>query len=176
MSRDSEHHRNRRRRRPEQNQNNRERVERQVPPPMVILKAPVRNYDPDPVNGEPIENIVTAINHRDSNKPANFETILEQVKGSESLGPGEFVCYIGAGDFAVYKEAEENGRKTLELKKKIPYEDRHQKPVWRRELSPGISRDYEPTPEPLSSLYTQEEERAFPRLGSGTMSYMPKNL
>jgi len=142
----------------------------------VIPQAPKRDYEPCPISGKPIENPLTAIVHRESEKPADFDTVLEMVKSHEHLGPREFVCYIGAGNFAVYEEVEQAGKKTLVLKKKIPYEEHHQKPDWRRELSPGISKDYKPSPESLSTLYSPEEERNFPKLGTAATSYMPKNI
>jgi hypothetical protein len=172
MSREQDNNRNKRQRnKPERREHFPEYARQDFAAPTI----PVREYQPDPVNGKPIESIYQAIVHRDTKRPINFETALEQVKNTESLGPNEFVCYIGSGNFAVYCEREENGRKTLELRKKIMYEDHHEKPDWRRELSPGISRDYQPTPRPLSELYSADELRAFPRLGTGSGIYLPRN-
>jgi hypothetical protein len=172
MSRDNDKQRGRRQRnKPEKREHSAEFKKQDFSAPPI----PKRDYEPDPVNGQPIENIFVAIMHRDNKKPINFETALEQVKNTENLGPGEFVCYIGAGNFAVYQESEQSGRKTLALRKKIAYEDHHEKPQWRRELSPGISRDYVPEPRPLSELYTAEELRNFPRLGTGSGIYLPRN-
>jgi hypothetical protein len=170
MSKEIENNRSRRKQKSEKREKAIPQRRDYSPPPL-----PKRQYAPDPITGKPIENILTAIMQRDSKEPINFDTALDQVKNSEHLGPNDIVCYIGSGNFAVYTEHNTNGRKYMELKKKIAYEDNHEKPVWRRELSPGISRDYVPTPQNLSELYTQEELMNFPRMGSGSGIYLPKN-
>lgn len=175
MSRDHDKHHNRRTRQNKPEPQRREHMSEFAKQDFTPPKPPKREYAPDPVNGKPIENIFLAFDHRDAHVPINFDTALEQVKATEHLGPGEFVCYIGQGNFAVYHEREENGRKILEQRKKIPFEDHHEKPQWRRELSPGISKDYLPQPKVLSELYTPEELHAFPRLGTGSGIYLPRN-
>jgi hypothetical protein len=63
----------------------------------------------------------------------------------------------------VVEDRKENGKKRVVIKKRIEFETGRTVGEWRKELSPGISRDYRPNPEPLSSLYTDEQERTFPR-------------
>ena len=63
------------------------------------------------------------------------------------------------------------------IRKRIQYEDEFEKHSWRRELSPGISRDYKPTPQPLSELYDEAEE-SIGQSGYGknhSSIYMPRN-
>jgi hypothetical protein len=138
-------------------------------------QPPKRDYDPDPVTGKPIENIFTAMTHRDSERPVSFDTVIEQLRNAENLSERQQLIYVGSGQFGIYEEVEEGGKKRLVLQRKITYEDSHHKPDWRRELAPGISRDYRPTPEPLDRLYTVEEQSAFPKIGAQSGAYMPKN-
>jgi hypothetical protein len=136
---------------------------------------PKREYQPDPVTGKPIDNIYTALMHRDSEQPVSFDTVIEQLRNAENLGERQQLIYIGSGQFGVYEEVEEGGKKRLQLVRRVVYEDGHRKPDWRRELSPGISRDYRPAPEPLDRLYSPEEERAFPKIGAASSAYMPRS-
>jgi hypothetical protein len=155
--------------RPSFNQYSRE--EKYPAPPV----PPKRDYQPDPVTGKPIDNIYTAMMHRESEQPVAFDTVIEQLRNAENIGERQQLAYIGSGQFGVYEEVEENGRKRLTLVRRIVYEDGHRKPDWRRELSPGISRDYRPAPEPLDHLYSPEEERAFPKIGAASSAYMPRS-
>ena len=141
-----------------------------MPPP-----PPVREYEPDPVSGQPILNPLTAIAHPASGRPMNIETVLSMFEEQESPKEDEQIAYIGAGAFAVVQSKMDGGRSSVEIVKKLPYEDTHEKYPWRKELSPGISRDYIPQPESLDNLYTTEEIREFPRLGASTAAYMPKS-
>ena len=146
--------------------------EEKYPTPPV---PPKRDYAPDPVTGKAIDNVYTALVHRDSEQPVSFDTVIEQLKNAENLGANQQLIYVGSGQFGVYDEVDEGGKKRLMLNRKIAYEDGHHKPDWRRELSPGISRDYRPTPEPLDRLYSQEEERNFPKIGAASSAYMPRS-
>lgn len=145
--------------------------EEKFPP---IPKPPKRDYDPCPISGNAIDNIFTAIDHRETGKPATFDGVLELIRNAENLPETDQLLYVGSGAFGVYQEVQENGLKKMVQVRKIVYEESHHKPDWRRELSPGISRDYIPAPRPLSELYTPEEERQFPKLGAGNV-YMPRN-
>jgi hypothetical protein len=127
-----------------------------MPPPV-----PQREYEPDPITGEPIDNIYTAITEPTTGKPANFDSILKQLEEQEELGPGERIIYVGKGEFGVLQE-NKSGRKASDqprffIRKRITIEDEYEKYEWRKELSPGISRDYTPAPEPLSELFDEAE-------------------
>ena len=135
---------------------------------------PKRDYPPCPISGKPIRDIFTAIAHPDSGAPANLESVIAELTKSESLEPDERICYVGEGTFGVVQEKKEDGKHTIEIKRRIPYENTNVTIEWRKELSPGISRDYVPQPEPISELYTPEEERQFPRFSRGGNSYMPR--
>ena len=138
-------------------------------------RPPVREYDPDPISGKPIQNPLTAIAHPSSGKPMNIETVVDLLVQQEQPAENQEIAYIGAGSFGVLNKKNVQGRQVFDLVKKITYEDTHEKYPWRRELSPGISRDYIPQPEPLDRLYTQEELQGFPRLGASTAAYLPKS-
>jgi hypothetical protein len=146
--------------------------EEKFPTPPV---APKRDYAPDPVTGKAIDNIYTAMTHRESEQPVSFDTIIEQLRNAENLDERQQLIYVGSGQFGVYDEVEEGGKKRLVLNRKIVYEDSHHKPDWRRELAPGISRDYRPAPTPLDQLYSPEEESAFPKIGAASSAYLPRS-
>jgi hypothetical protein len=164
----------RRRRKPRSEARKMPKVPREIRVYMPPKPEP-REYDACPLSGEPIDNIYVAIADPDSGNPTRFDKVLERLAGREELTENQRLVYIGAGNFAVIEERVKDRRKTVEVVKKIPYEDTHQKNAWRRELSPGISRDYVPQPEPLDNLYTTEEIMSFPKLGAASgASYMPR--
>ena len=128
-------------------------------------ERPKREYDPCPLSGEPISDILTAIADPETGRPSNLESVLDKLRKTESLGPNERLAYIGRGEFGVVEESGNAKDKTVTVKRRIVYENTNQSYEWRRELSPGISRDYVPEPRPLSELYSDEDERSFPRFG-----------
>lgn len=128
---------------------------------------PQREYEPDPITGEPITNVFTAIVDPTSGKPTNFETIIDQLKKQEKLEKGERIAYIGRGAFGIVKTERKDGKPQLVVRKRFQIEDTHDSKEWRKELSPGISRDYSPEPEPLTSLYSPDDLSRFPRFEQG---------
>ncbi|NBB90206.1 MAG: hypothetical protein GVY23_03245 [Spirochaetes bacterium] len=124
---------------------------------------PKREYPPCPLSGEPIDDPYSAVEDPDTGRPARLDSVIKKLSESERLGPNERIAYIGQGSFGVVEERKENGKKQVVIKKRIEFENGRTVGDWRKELSPGISRDYRPEPEPLSSLYSEEEERKFPR-------------
>jgi hypothetical protein len=136
--------------------------------------VPEREYEPDPLTGEPVEDIYSAIAEPNSGKPANFESVIKRLEEQEPLHEGERICYLGKGTFGVVAEEKEKGQTRLVVRKRIQYEDTHEDYKWRKELSPGISRDYKPEPEPLSNLYSPEEIAAFPKFDRSSQVYMSR--
>ncbi|MFP4152625.1 MAG: hypothetical protein ACOC2V_01880 [Alkalispirochaeta sp.] len=129
--------------------------------------VPEREYDPCPVSGEEIDDIFTAITDPQTGRPSRFDSVLEKLAAREELKEDERIAYIGRGAFGIVAmEKGENGRPRLVVRKRIEYETGQDTQPWRRELSPGISRDYVPKPEPLSELYSHDELRSFPRFES----------
>lgn len=142
-----------------------------MPPPV-----PVREYEVCPLTGEPITNILTAIADPETGRPANFDGVVERLAASEELQPNEQICYLGRGSFGIL--VDDKGKKPrYYVRKRFQFEDEHEKYVWRRELSPGISRDYVPTPQPLSELYDEAEAVVLDNgYGRNHQSiYLPKN-
>ena len=136
-----------------------------MPPP-----PPKRDYEPCPLSGEPIDNIYMAITDPDSGKPARFDKVVENLQKRETIQSGQRLVYIGAGNFGILENTTKDGKQHIEVTKKIPYEDPYDKKQWRKELSPGISRDYVPNPEPLGDLYSREDLKSFPRLGASAIN------
>ncbi len=134
--------------------------------------VPEREYESCPLSGEEIDDIVTAIAEPYSGRPARFDRVIEKIRASEEIGEEERLAYLGKGAFGIVSiQKGENGRPELFVRKRIQYEDSHEKYSWRRELAPGISRDYIPHPEPLSELYSREELEQFPRFDAAGASY-----
>jgi len=122
-----------------------------MPPPV-----PHREYEPCPISGESIKNVLTAIADPETGRPANFDSVVQRLAEGEDLEPNEQICYLGRGSFGVL--VDQKGKKPRYfVRKRIQFEDEHEKYVWRRELSPGISRDYVPSPQRLSELYDEAE-------------------
>jgi len=138
--------------------------------------VPKREYEPCPISGEPISNIYTAIADPVSGRPANFDSVIARIAESEELAENERVVYMGRGSFGIL--VDEKGKKPrYYVRKRIQFEDEHETYNWRKELSPGISRDYVPSPQPLSELYDEAEAvvgvNGFGR--NHQSIYMPKN-
>lgn len=138
--------------------------------------VPRREYEPDPVTGEPISDILTAIADPETGRPANFDSIVQRLEQEEELAENERIVYVGRGAFGVL--VDQKGKKPrYYIRKRIQVEDEHEKYGWRRELSPGISRDYTPGPQPLSELYDEAEANVKDSgFGKAQPSiYLPKN-
>lgn len=138
---------------------------------------PERDYDPCPVSGEEIDDIVTAITDPTTGRPSRFDSVIEKLAARETLKEDERIAYIGRGTFGIVAmEKGENNRPHLVVRKRIEYETGgNESAEWRKELSPGISRDYIPHPQPLSELYSHEELRSFPRFESPVTGSVNRN-
>jgi hypothetical protein len=127
---------------------------------------PEREYAPCELSGEAIDDIVTAIAHPRSGKPVRFDSVLKTLldQEREELAEDERLAYLGRGTFGIIKIVRNaSNRPELVVRKYFHYEDTHDRQGWRRELAPGISRDYVPDPQPLADLYTSQEISSFPR-------------
>lgn len=129
---------------------------------------PERDYDDCAVSGEPMDDIVCALAEPDSGKPARFESVLTELAAKFTLKSDERFVYLGRGAFGIVAMEKVEGRNRLVVREKVQYEDHHEKYAWRRELAPGISRDYTPEPDPITELYTSEEISQFPRFRAVT--------
>ncbi|SIQ51529.1 hypothetical protein SAMN05920897_11017 [Alkalispirochaeta americana] len=134
-------------------------------------EPPERNYSSCPLSGEEIDDIVNAIAHPQTGAPVRFDSVIKSLREQESeeLAEDERLAYLGRGNFGIVKiEKKGKNRPELVVRKYFHYEDTHDKQTWRKELSPGISRDYIPNPQPLADLYTSEELAAFPRFDASS--------
>ncbi len=132
---------------------------------------PQREYDPCPISGDPITDIFTAITDPRTGKPANFDSVVKKLTEQEQVREGERLAYLGRGTFGIVAMEKVEGKQRLIVKKRIPFEEGNGAPGWRRELSPGISRDYVPSPTPIHELYSRDEVNSFPRFdATGTTS------
>ncbi len=138
--------------------------------------VPERDYEPCPISGKEIDDIASAIAHPQTGRPARFESVVESLSAQceEEINEDQRIAYLGRGTFGLitFEKVPGKSQPMLVVKKYFEYED-NEKHTWRRELAPGISRDYVPHPQPLSDLYTSEEIAAFPRFdasGSGFSS------
>lgn len=146
--------------------------EKHFMPPVV----PRREYEVDPISGEPISDILTAVTDPETGRPANFDSVVKRLEEQEELAENERVVYVGKGAFGVL--VDQKGQKPRYfIRKRIQVEDEYEKYAWRRELSPGISRDYVPDPQPLSDLYDEAEAHVSDSgFGKAQPSiYLPKN-
>lgn len=165
-----------------QNRGKQPRKKRQIPfdPEKHFMPPtpPEREYDPCEISGEAIEDIVTAIAHPRTGKPVRFESVIKMLleQENETVGEDERMAYLGRGTFGIVKfeKPDGRGRPELVVRKYFYYEDTHEKYGWRRELAPGISRDYVPNPQPLADLYTAEEISEFPRFEAASSSVISR--
>ena len=136
---------------------------------------PERDYAPCPVCGKAIEHVFSAIAHEGSGPPAHIECIIAELTERESLAKDERVVYLGKGNFGVVsdKPRVEDGKRLFNVVRRIQYED--EAPDWRRELSPGISRDYTPDPQPVAEKQPETEQTLAESLGQERDAiYMPR--
>ena len=136
---------------------------------------PQREYEPCPVCGKAIEHVFSAIAHEGTGPPAHIECIIAELTARETLAEDERVVYLGKGNFGVVsdKPREEDGKKLFNVVRRIQYEA--EVPDWRRELSPGISRDYTPNPQPVAEKAPENEQTLAESLGQDRDAiYMPR--
>lgn len=155
---------------------------RQIPfdPEKHFLPEPVpeRTYDPCPLSGEEIDDITSAIAHPQTGRPARFESVIRSLSSQveDELSEDHRIAYLGRGTFGLitFEKIPGKSQPMLVVKRYFEYED-NEKHQWRRELAPGISRDYIPEPQPLAELYTQEELASFPRFDASGSGFSSRN-
>lgn len=88
-----------------------------------------------PMCGQPITDLASSLNDKESGKPVHFDCALEKVKGAEPTGENEKVAYIGQGRFAVLSYENIRDQRHFTIKKIIEWEERDKKAEWRDEFS-----------------------------------------
>ena len=111
-------------------------VKYRMPPP-----PPRRDYGACPICSQPMRDINSAIAFPPSNEPAHFECVLRNIAATEDLAQGERVCYLGNGSFGIIADKSKAGESRYVIRKRIQFEDAEGELPWRKELSPGISRE-----------------------------------
>lgn len=125
---------------------------------------PERDYEPCALSGREIDDIFTALAEPTSGQPVRFDSVIEHIRNAHDIAEDQDVIYLGRGAFGIVSyEKGESGRTEMVVHQRFEYEDVKETRPWRRELAPGISRDYTPHPEPISDLYSREELASFPR-------------
>lgn len=138
---------------------------------------PERDYEPCPICDKPIQHVFSAIAHGGSGRPAHIECVVAELTERETLAPGERIVYLGRGNFGVVsKEPKvEEGKKLFNVVRRIQYEEgQDEAPEWRRELSPGISRDYKPQPKSLEEAGAEPQSLAESLGTDRDAIYMPR--
>ncbi len=77
-----------------------------------------------PICDKPINIMVTAIVHRETNKKAHFDCIIKELKKSYHLKSNEGICYLGGGSFGIIETVKGERKKRFVVKKRIQYENR----------------------------------------------------
>jgi hypothetical protein len=87
-----------------------------------------------PVCGEPVQELSSALTHRQSGQPAHFDCVVKELLEANPLGPQERLCYLGGGVFGVLTWKVEGNPASFVIKRRIPYEDPHAPQEWKQQL------------------------------------------
>ncbi|MCA1754220.1 MAG: hypothetical protein LC641_05890 [Spirochaeta sp.] len=98
--------------------------------------------EPCPLCGGPLKELHEAITDAESGKPAHFDCVYGRIASGQELSEGEQLCYLGSGVFGVVGYTRREGKKVLEVRKRIEYEQKDSALEWRREFSPGLAKEW----------------------------------
>jgi hypothetical protein len=87
-----------------------------------------------PVCGAPVQELSSALTHRQSGQPAHFDCIVKELREANPLGPQERLCYLGGGVFGVLTWKVEGNPASFVIKRRIPYEDPRSPQEWKQQL------------------------------------------
>ena len=87
-----------------------------------------------PLCQKPVQDLYSAITHRDSGAPAHFDCILENLRAANEMAPSEKLCYLGGGSFGIIQYRTAQGPMRFLIRKRIQYEAGESIPEWRRSL------------------------------------------
>ncbi|WP_455381206.1 hypothetical protein [Salinispira pacifica] len=102
---------------------------------------PKREYGSCPICSQPMRDIQSAIAFPPGNEPAHFECVVRRIGEDEHISSGERVVYLGNGSFGIVEDQSAAGDSKYVIKRRIQFEEPDRSIAWRKELSPGISRD-----------------------------------
>ena len=88
----------------------------------------------------PIEEMSLAVDVPENESPAHFDCVIERLKSSENLQPGESVIYMGNRRFAVVVYTDKN---RFDIVREIPFEDTRDFKPWRNAFSVKMRKQLE---------------------------------
>ena len=88
----------------------------------------------------PIKEMSLAVDVPESESPAHFDCVIERLKSSENLQPGESVIYMGNRRFAVVVYTDKN---RFDIVREIPFEDTRDFKPWRNAFSVKMRKQLE---------------------------------
>lgn len=88
----------------------------------------------------PIKEMSLAVDVPENESPAHFDCVIERLKSSENLQPGESVIYMGNRRFAVVVYTDKN---RFDIVREIPFEDTRDFKPWRNAFSVKMRKQLE---------------------------------
>ncbi len=88
-----------------------------------------------------MRDIQSAIAFPPSDQPAHFECVIRRIGEDEKISESERVVYLGNGSFGIIEDRTASGESKYVIRKRIQFEEPEKAVGWRKELSPGISRE-----------------------------------
>jgi hypothetical protein len=111
------------------------------------LREERRDGPPCPLCEKPIVELLSAIIHTETGKPAHFDCIMKKIEEAEGgLAANEKICYLGKGSFGILRFQKIGGNIPFIIRKRIQYENVGETPEWRKKLD-----RYTPRSKPASS-------------------------
>jgi hypothetical protein len=100
-----------------------------------------KDYPLCPICEKAISELSSAINHRETAKPAHFDCIMKTIEQTEGINPNEKICYLGKGSFGIVRFQKMGGTIPFIIRKRIQYENLEETPEWRKNLDKLVSRE-----------------------------------
>lgn len=86
-----------------------------------------------PVCNTPIQEIYLSLVDATTGNTVHFDCALRLIREREPLREGESIVYVGSGIFAIVDGSPGTG--SLNIRKKIPFEEKESAASWRRKIS-----------------------------------------
>jgi hypothetical protein len=94
-----------------------------------------------PKCGKAIETIEDAIASVNGGTPMHFDCVLLEIAQGETLEADDKVVYLGAGSFGVVSLRPAGSPIPFIVKKRIQYESKDDRPVWRKDIVRSMVRE-----------------------------------
>ncbi|MDR0553570.1 MAG: hypothetical protein LBG76_02050 [Treponema sp.] len=92
-----------------------------------------------PLCGKPIRDLAMAVSDKDSQQPAHFDCVTEQIAQGEILEKGDTITYIGRGRFGIVHFSNPQNTKKFTIKKILEWEDKDNRAEWRKTVADHYS-------------------------------------